>query len=120
MPTTRLPSRTALSRAVNANVAWVCPAGIARLAGTVSAAASELRRLTSRTVGNVPEIVTVPVAVVASCTVAGNVRDRARVSLSTAVVMAVTGAKPEPLAVTVTAMFPSILPSSTACTAKTD
>ena len=62
---------------------------------------------------------TVPVAVAPSCTVAGNVIDKVRVSLSRMVARAVAGSMLGSLAVTSTSMFPSIALLSFACTVKT-
>ena len=116
--TVLLPSIAALSGAVRVYVAEVDPAGIDTEAGRVKAVSLPLANRTDRAEVNVPGMETVPVAVPPSETVAGSVRFSVRVSLSTAVVVAVTGVEPLADAVTVTSTSPSIFVSFVALVVK--
>ena len=115
----RLPSWRLLSTAVSGNVAWVSKATIVTFGGTESTAAFELIKFTVRFVGKLPEILTIPVSVLPSCTVAGRTSAKSRVSLSTTVSWLVASGPLSSRAINMTEIFPSIWLSSDAFTVKT-
>ena len=108
MTTVRLPSRSTLSTAVAVTFVEVEPAVMVTFAGKLSDEGVSLDKLIWRSVVRVPGMLTVTLKVDPSWADAGADNEMTRVSLSIVVVWAEADANPEPLAVTVVRMFPSI------------